>query len=126
MTVYDGNWHCWIHLLQCHIWLTNFQFSSKCVCTDAFIANKEIKENLGYIFVSYFLIDKKMCTYHTSLEKSPLASFRTAFDIHNSSDHLSGIEVLITTIHQLTHWDLQAITFWSPVIWLIFLGHPKI
>ena len=27
----------------------------------------------------------------------------TAFDIQNSSDHLSGIEVLITTIHQLTH-----------------------
>ena len=41
--------------------------------------------------------------YHTSLEKSPLASCRTAFDIQNSSDHLSGIKVLITAIHQLTH-----------------------
>ena len=34
---------------------------------------------------------KKICTYHTSLEKSPLASCRTAFDVQNSSDHLSGI-----------------------------------
>ena len=68
---------------------------------------------------------KKIRTYHTSLEKSPLASCRTALDVQNSSDHLSGIEVLITTVHQLTHWDLQAIAFWSPVICWIFLGHPK-
>ena len=55
-------------------------------------------------FVVWKCIDMVYMVYHTSLEKSPLASCRTVFDIKKkSSDHLSGIEVLITTIHQLSH-----------------------
>ena len=37
-------------LLECNVWLTNLQFSSKSVCTDAFSNNKKkLKENLGHI-----------------------------------------------------------------------------
>ena len=35
-----------------HVWFTNFHFSSKGI--QIILANMELKENLGYIFVSYF------------------------------------------------------------------------
>ena len=35
-------------VMQCNVWLTNLQVSSKCICTE------KLKENLGHIFVSYF------------------------------------------------------------------------
>ena len=53
---------------------------------------------------------RKYAHNHTNLEKSPVASCGTAFDIQISSDRLSGIEVLITIIYInsiITHRNLQ-------------------
>jgi len=59
---------------------------------------------------------KKIFSYHTNSEKSPLAACGTAFEVQGSSDYLSGIDVLIPAVHQFSYYNLQAISFWSPVI----------